>query len=233
MSVIVRSVAVEVDRAALLARAAPYSSRPSRLDTICLAGLIAAGELLDGVDDVPTSRHLLTLGTALGCAEADFEYYTQILGRGLRRTNPRIFAYTLPNVVMGEVSIAFGLTGDNLCFSAGRASGLCAIGEAHQAIACGAADVAIALCLDVVGPAAERLFGALGTTPTPIAAAFLLRRDGEGPRVTGFRSAFDPAAERSYPAVDPLGGGGITEILAGRSAEVRCPTGHIAALELS
>lgn len=233
MSVIVRSLAVEVDRAALLPRAAAYSKRPSRLDTLSLAGLIATSELLDGVDDVGQARHLFTMGTALGCAEADFEYYTQILSRGLKRTNPRIFAYTLPNVVMGEVSIAFGLTGDNLCLSAGRASGLCAIGEAHEAIACGAADVAIALCLDVVGPAAERLFGALKTTPTPIAAAFLLRRDGAGPRVTRFRSAFDPAAQRSYPAVDPLGGGGITDVLAGRGAEVRCPTGYIAELELS
>lgn len=246
-SVIVSAVGGPLpSRAELERRASPWCARPRRLDDLCLAGLVVSGEARiaaerNGLDDLAAHRHALVLGTAFGCTESDYEYYTQILERGLRRTNPRIFAYTLPNVVLGEVAIRLVLPGDNLAFSAGRASGLVALGEAHTMIVAGEIDAALVLAIDTAGPAAERLFGALGTRPEPIMAGFVLASSalaeaasGAAGRITGYRCWMEPdATVEQTMDPDPLGCGGVLEVLAGRSATVRCSSGHAAELVLA
>lgn len=140
-------------REALLERARQWHRRPGRLDDLCLAGLVVAGNLV-GDHAVDT----VVLATSLGCLESDFEYYTQILERGQDQTNPRIFAYTLPNVVVGEIAIAFGLCGDNLCFSASDAwESRLAAQEAHALVETGRSRCALALSIESVGPGALRL----------------------------------------------------------------------------
>ena len=238
-ALITRIVQAPTKRSGLLERAAAFRERPGRLDDLCLAGLVATADLLDGIEVSPS--HALLLGSALGCAESDYEYYTQVLGRGLKRTNPRLFAYTLPNVVLGEVAIAFGLGGDNLAVTAGRASGLVALGEGAALVSSGQVDAAIVLVLDVVGPGTSRIFDALGTEPVPVATAFLIEsHPSVAPIATvhSHSSAFDPDAVLAYPDLDPLGGDGIAQLVAAarRSAacavEVRCSTGHIARVEV-
>ncbi|MFT5429583.1 MAG: 3-oxoacyl-[acyl-carrier-protein] synthase II [Myxococcota bacterium] len=229
-----------VTTAALRESAATLVNRPQRLDDICLAGLVATHRLLEktGWTDLAEVPHAITLGTALGCLESDYAYYGQVLSRGLERTNPRLFAYTLPNVVLGEVAIAFGLTGDQLAVSAGRASGLAALAEAALRLESCEVERAIVLVIDAVGPGTSRLFEAAGRTPKPVAAAFALTR-GEGiAQVASVNLGFQGSAELGTLDPDPLGGGGIDELIAAledptsQMISVHCPSGHRVTLQL-
>ncbi len=213
--------------------------RPERMDALCQAGVALAARAIDGVDDL--GRHALVLGTALGCLESDAAYYRQLIELGLPRTNPRIFAYTLPNVVLGHVAIALGLTGDNQSYDAGRASGLTALGEAADQIRTETLDSALVLVLDLVGPATAELFGALGTTPRAAMMAFVLQSTTQATRglarVVGSRASFDPDAEWAAPPVDFLGATGVAPLLAPiagpRTLVARCPSGHQAELDVA
>ncbi len=226
----------------LEAAAGEVVRRPERLDDLCRAGLAVAARALEGAGDL--GRHALVLGTTLGCLESDAAYYSQVVELGLPRTNPRIFAYTLPNVVLGEVAIALKLTGDNLLLNAGRASGLTALAEAADSIRAGELDAALVLVLDPVGPAATKLFGALGTIPHSAAMAFLLESEARvversapvlariGPTHVGF----DPEMRDAWPAEDRLSATGLDPLFgdlgASATLKARCSSGHACEVEL-
>lgn len=250
-AVVTAAVRLDTRRAALLERARGWLARPERLDDYGLAGAVAANEALDRAQLRPSvlqeARHALVLGSALGSLESDYEFQRQVMDVGLALCSPRLFAYTLPNLVLGEIAIALRLCGDNLMFSAGRASGLVAIGEAASAIDAGDLEAAVVLALDVVGHAATRLFSALGTRPEPCAAAFVLE-SGDHQRsrsatplatISDYHSAFRAPSVRDYPAIDPLGCDGIAALIAAvdaglpRTIEVRCPTGYWARLAVA
>lgn len=239
------------DRDELLAGARSLVARPERLDVMCLAGLVAARRVLEsaGVEAAAIAErsHALLVGSAAGCLETDALYYGQIMDVGLERANPRLFAYTLSNMVLGEVAIANGFMGDQLAVSCGRASGLAALVEGAALIDTEEVELALVLVIDVLGPATGRLFDALGTVPVPIMAAFLLEsRPSAGARgaaalatVSG-GTAFGARRPGSWPDPDPLAGEGVDEVLAalgdgvGASLrmEARCTSGHTAWLEL-
>ncbi len=219
-----RAVSLAGGRAEWLALCAGLHRRPRRLDDLCLAGLAAAGRVLEDERAVDA----IVLGTALGCTEADYEWYAQVLEDGLEGANPRLFAYTLPNVVLGEIAIALKLRGENQCITAGRASGLMAVGEAAALVRAGTPRV-LALALDVVGSAAERLYAA---PPTPAAFAFVLSAEPtpDAVEVGDYRAWFDPEAPGARPTEgDRLAGTGLALPLEGRR-EVRCDSGHCAGL---
>jgi 3-oxoacyl-[acyl-carrier-protein] synthase II len=49
--------------------------------------------------------------TVYGCLATDMDYYETVMPEGGAFASPNLFAYTLPNVFLGEVAIHFGLTG--------------------------------------------------------------------------------------------------------------------------
>lgn len=225
------------DRAALVARVGARAAR--RLDDLCLFGLAAARAALEDAgcpaDRLGAAPHGLVLGTALGCLESDVAFYRQELDPAGPSSNPRIFAYTLPNIVLGELAIREGLRGENLVFTAGAASGLTALAEAAARVKAGAWARALVLVVDAVGPAARALeAGAGGPTLAPRAAALLLEAPGHasGPargqicgRVEASAQARlpNPGPRASEPAVgqgDPLSGRLSSELGAGGLDEV-------------
>lgn len=222
----------------LEAAAGEVVRRPERLDALCQAGVAVAAR----IRPADAGRHALVLATTLGCLESDAAYYRQLVDLGLPRVNPRIFAYTLPNVVLGEVAIALGLTGDNQLYDAGRASGLVALGEAADQIRAGLLDTALVLVLDVVGPAAREAFAALGTVPRPVAMglrlaseAWVVAHGGEGEvlaEVGDIDAGFDPDVGDDWPAVDPLAAGGLERLDPPRTLSARCSSGHHASVVL-
>ncbi|MBU0553491.1 hypothetical protein KKB55_02265 [Myxococcota bacterium] len=204
-----------LDRAALEAQIAHLVARPERLDDLCVAGLAAAAAL-----DPPRDAGLW-VATGWGCLGGDVAFYQQLRARGLARVNPRLFAYTLPNVVLGEIAVALGMSGDNALISAGAASALIAIDEAAAAIRAGRLTSAVVLALDVSGAA------------TPIVAAFTLAApsvaliQGACLAIGAGQRAFDPSATG---APDPME---IAALLGGPArAQARCPSGYQAALAL-
>ncbi len=57
----------------------------------------------------------LVAGTTNGCEESDKRHLTTISGIGNSLPSPATFVYTLPNIMLGEVCIRHGITGDNTC----------------------------------------------------------------------------------------------------------------------
>ena len=229
--VITSSARIESARSDLERAAAPWVKRPGRLDELCLAGVVLAGALNAG--ELADQRHALVLATAVGCLESDYAFWQQVMERGATGANPRLFAYTLPNVVLGEIAIRFGLTGDQLCISAGRASALTGLAEGAALVASGEVDCALVLAIDPVGPALQRIYAGLGTTPIwDAAVGWRLQREGPGTRITSWRTDFLPQATVEWPEPDPLGALGVP-LQPGTCASATCPSGYYAEVSLA
>ena len=56
----------------------------------------------------------LVVGTKNGCLEADLAYFKTAAFDGGSMASPNLFTYTVPNCMLGEASIQFGLTGPAL-----------------------------------------------------------------------------------------------------------------------
>lgn len=208
------------DRPRLVRTLGLRSSR--RFDDFCVftvaavdAALEAAGLSVASLASVP---HALVLGTALGCLESDHAFYLREIEPERHDPSPRIFAYTLPNIGLGEAAIRHRLIGEHLVVSAGRASGLAALAEAADLVARGNCEVVLALVIDAVGAGAGRLLhGTPGVRPR--SAAFVVERShqaearGARPlaRIAGraLPKALEPdlrrpaALEASSPPVSP------------------------------
>ncbi len=228
-------VSCPTDRDELLRRIGSLVPRPSRLDTLCLAGLVAAREALEAADLEGAQLGAAVLGTAHGCTATDIAFYTDVLERGPKRANPRRFAYTLPNVVLGEIAIAFGMTCDNLCISAGRASAVMALGEAASLLGPGC-DHVLALALEL-NPTSGSVLGAerTGRETEPevgfgfgeVACGFVVSAAGCGVRVVDYRAGFDRAGFGGGRGIDE---GSLSQIPAPGRIAVSCPLGYHAEL---
>jgi 3-oxoacyl-(acyl-carrier-protein) synthase len=240
-------VSVDPDHAELVKYVGAATAR--RVDDLCMAGLALTPVALEAAKlpaaELAASNHVLLLGTALGCLESDYVFSRELTELGIERVGPRRFAYTLPSVVLGEVTIQHKLHGESLVLSAGRASAISALVRAAQLIESGRHDAAIVYAIDVAGEGTKKLFDAAKTEPRPIAAAFVLeaeehaKKRGAPIRSRILRAESGAAPVRDVlPARDPLGADGVAELLAalGRSANakiaVECPTGYRAELEV-
>lgn len=88
--------------------------RFGRLDAYSRAGLAAiALALKDANLDVWTEKRPVGVvaSTETGCLETDLQYFQTVLTDAGRFASPNLFAYTLPNCMLGEAAIRFGLTG--------------------------------------------------------------------------------------------------------------------------
>ena len=126
-----------------------------RLDHLSLATVAAVNLLLRkaGLADntISQARHTLILGTSLGCLQSDHAYYMRELRPEEFPPSPRLFAYTLPNIALGETAIRHLLHGQNYVLSAGAISALTALSEASRMVSYEQADVVIAVAADAVG----------------------------------------------------------------------------------
>ncbi len=68
----------------------------------------ADGYMYDGIDK---TRIGLVIATSSGCLDVDKAYAASIADIA----SPALFVYTLPNIMLGEISIRHGLKGEQLC----------------------------------------------------------------------------------------------------------------------
>ncbi len=84
------------------------------MDSLCKLGTIATHILLQ--DANPKSynpeRTSIVLCNKNGSIEADVNYYHSLQSIA----SPSLFVYTLPNIVIGEISIRYGFKGENAFF---------------------------------------------------------------------------------------------------------------------
>lgn len=94
--------------------------RWGRLDDYSKAGLIAASMAVED-SGIETNDSTLTTGvivsTVTGCADVDHKYYQTVLPEEGLLASPNLFAYTLPNCMLGEVSIKYAFTGPAMVVS--------------------------------------------------------------------------------------------------------------------
>lgn len=91
-----------------------------KMDNLAKLGFLAAEHLLAGQDfRAPgvAARTGIVLANATSSLDTDLRYETQ-LRQGL--ASPALFVYTLPNIVVGELCIRHGITGENLLFMTER-----------------------------------------------------------------------------------------------------------------
>lgn len=94
--------------------------RWGRLDDYSKAGLIAASLAVEDWG-IETADSAVTTGiivsTVTGCLDVDHMYFETVLPEEGLLASPNLFAYTLPNCMLGEVSIKYGFTGPAMVVS--------------------------------------------------------------------------------------------------------------------
>lgn len=91
--------------------------RYGRLDAFSRLGLAALTlSLRDaGMEQWEEKRSIgIIAATRYGCVNTDMEYLETMLPEGGRFASPNLFAYTLPNCLLGEAALRFGLAGTTL-----------------------------------------------------------------------------------------------------------------------
>ena len=94
--------------------------RWGRLDRYSKAGLIGASLAIKdaGLDTgaEPTETAIIA-STFNGSMEVDHKYYETVLPQEGLLASPNLFAYTLPNCMLGEIAIRYGFTGPAMVVS--------------------------------------------------------------------------------------------------------------------
>ena len=99
-----------------------------------------------GLEVTDSNRHRIAtiIGAGIGGLGTIEQYHTVLLEKGPRRVSPFFTPGSIINMIAGQVSIKYKLTGPNLAIVTACTTGLHCIGQAARMIAYGDADVVIA-----------------------------------------------------------------------------------------
>ncbi|MFU2209033.1 beta-ketoacyl-ACP synthase II [Solidesulfovibrio sp. C21] len=160
-----------------------------RLDRFSLFALSAAAMLMEDagykVDPAEAADVAVIIGCGLGGLETLEATHTKLLAQGPSRVSPFFIPTMIANMAAGQVSIAVGAKGPNMCTTSACASGMHAIGTAFTDIRLGRSSAA--LCGGVestITPLAVGGFNALkalstrNDDPTKASRPFDATRDG-------------------------------------------------------
>jgi len=141
--------------------------RFGRFDAYTKAGFgaIALALRSAGLQEWQEKRPIgLVVGTRHGCLETDVAYFQTAAYDGGAMASPNLFAYTLPNCMLGEASIQFGLTGPTLVTNHADDAGMDGIHTALDLMEGDFCDTVVAGFCDVecarLSEATERFSGA-------------------------------------------------------------------------
>ncbi len=153
----------------------------------CVHLAIAASKLAwkdAGEPSVDPARTGVMFSTGIGGLSSLLQQHLVLLQKGPDRVSPFMVPMLMPNAAAGNVAMAFGFTGPNMCITTACAAGSHAVGEAFRLIKYGFADVALAggteaavLPLTVAGFAQMQ---ALTRNPDPAKASRPFDKDRNG-----------------------------------------------------
>jgi 3-oxoacyl-[acyl-carrier-protein] synthase II len=123
------------------------------------------------------------VGSASSSLQADAEFGTRILARGLDQAEPRRFPSTSPNACAGHVAIAFGLGGPSHAVGSGEAAATEALQVARDWLRAGDADAVVVIAAEHAEAEARRVLDAAGVALPNGARALLLTTAALGPRL--------------------------------------------------
>ncbi len=140
-------------------RRAAISEEPDqrfgRLDDYSRVGLAAvAFALKDASLEGWTSRRDIGIVAAsrYGCLATDLAYFDTVMPEGGWMASPNLFAYTLPNSVLGEAALRFGLAGPTFVVTERTSGGVAALEMAWLSVTLGEADAMLAGICDLPAP---------------------------------------------------------------------------------
>jgi 3-oxoacyl-[acyl-carrier-protein] synthase II len=160
-----------------------------RLDRFTIFAVSAAMMLMEDagykIDPEEAARVAVTIGCGLGGLETLEATHTKLLAQGPSRVSPFFIPTMIANMAAGQVSIATGAKGPNICTTTACASGSHAIGYAYSDIKLGRVDAAICGGVEsTITPLAVGGFNALkalsthNDDPTSASRPFDAGRDG-------------------------------------------------------
>jgi 3-oxoacyl-[acyl-carrier-protein] synthase II len=155
--------------------------RYGRMDEYSRLGLLAIALALKdaGLDQWTEMRNIsIVSSTVYGCLQTDADYYDTVRTQGGRLASPNLFAYTLSNTFLGEVSIYFGLTGAGFILQEPVLSGLSGLFLSLNTLARKESEVVITGVCDTGPPPSLGLSG----RAVPSALFFVLRPAAARPR---------------------------------------------------
>ncbi|MCP4106212.1 MAG: hypothetical protein GY749_11850 [Desulfobacteraceae bacterium] len=103
----------------------PYKpfGRMDFFSKIGFAGVYFACKDANLINNNKTSNASIIATTVFGCLETDNNYFNTIKFENGKNASPAIFAYTLPNIFLGESSIYLGLTGETFVINSDTVNG--------------------------------------------------------------------------------------------------------------
>lgn len=87
-----------------------------KMDHLSKLGFLASELLLKDVPKVDLEQMDIYLACSSSSLDSDIEYQKTITDRENYFPSPSVFVYTLPNIVIGEIAIRFGIHGNNSMF---------------------------------------------------------------------------------------------------------------------
>ena len=130
--------------------------RFGRLDDFSRIGLAAATFCLRDAD-AETWQEKRSLGiiaaSRYGCLKTDLDYLETMLPDQGMLASPNLFAYTLPNCFLGEVTLRFGLTGSSVIINRNDPSKMEAVRFALEELAWSDQEGMLAGIIDLAPPA--------------------------------------------------------------------------------
>ncbi|QHS62670.1 beta-ketoacyl synthase N-terminal-like domain-containing protein [Chitinophaga agri] len=120
-----------------------------KMDPLSKLGWLATEVLLkDQPLSVPPERTGLVLANKSASLDTDLRYFDTVKDIA----SPALFVYTLPNIVMGEISIRHGFKGENAFFTMDTFDAAFIAGYVTQLFAEGAVSACICGWVEVMGP---------------------------------------------------------------------------------
>ena len=118
------------------------------LDPFIQYGVVAAADAIaqSGLEVTDENRHRIgtIIGAGIGGLGSIEEYNEILITKGPRRVSPFFTPGSITNMIAGQVSMKYGLTGVNLAIVTACTTGLHCIGQAARAIQYGDADAIVA-----------------------------------------------------------------------------------------
>lgn len=167
-------------------------------DPICQLSLMCAQTVLETVGpEIRKEVDGIVLGSVTGCLLTDINYFKTTEREKGRYASPSLFRYTLPNIAVAEICIAFQIKGTNIFVSAGEVSGLTAIVQAAELVQGGRVNLCLAGGVDIDSPEIRDILAPDAIDENFRSSAYLLLLQGarkpgikEYGRLTHFQTSF-------------------------------------------
>jgi 3-oxoacyl-[acyl-carrier-protein] synthase II len=177
--------------------------RFGRMDDLSRLGLSAMAMALADAGQIEWSEKRpisILAGTVFGCLHTDHAYFKTTKADFGQSPSPSLFAYTLPNCMLGEAAIVFGLTGPSYVVNDAALTDTVCVRTALENIQAGDVDQVLCGICDLGHPA----FALFQREVTPGALFFMLEKNPDRPETVYGRLDLNDAGQVRFNGVETV-----------------------------